>query len=99
MASLLRGGTAEVNGNGPEQVPDSLEAIDIPPAPHPLDPEVSAIKRVYQVSLIGADLLLLVYATWIATSKHVAFGLWEGALCVVAVAFGAWLACLAFWME
>jgi len=52
-------------------------------------------KRVLQVSLLLADLLLLGLALWLSLKGRGAFGTVGLVLCVLSVVLGAWLSCLA----
>jgi hypothetical protein len=46
-----------------------------------------------------ADILLIVLVARLAFVSHGHFGLAEAALCILALAIGAWLSCLALWMK
>lgn len=61
--------------------------------------EVVAWRRLVQASLIGADVLLVGIAGWLAFSPSHRFGLVGGLVCVVAVLAGCWLAALALFLE
>lgn len=65
----------------------------------PLDPDELATRRLYQASLLLADLVLLSLATWLVVSSEKPLGVLEVAGTVLVFLLGAWLACLAFWME
>jgi hypothetical protein len=90
MAALLRG----KNGEAKEQGSDKSQ---------PSDPEnVSAATRkrnLIQASMFLADIFLLVLVARLAFVSHGHFGLFEVALCIIALAIGAWLSCLALWMK
>lgn len=76
-------------------------------APRPQNPplptfganEVVAWRRLVQGSLIGADVLLVGIAGWLAFSPSHPFGLLEGLICVVALLTGCWLTALALFLE
>ena len=46
-----------------------------------------------------SDLLLLALAAWIAFRHEPSIGLWSMALCLIAVALGAWLCAMPFLRE
>jgi hypothetical protein len=75
----------------------------VPEVPH--QPDASARqaavrhKSLVRISLIVADLCLFGFAALMVLGKRGSLSAVEIALCVVAVALGAWLTCLALWME
>jgi hypothetical protein len=89
MAALLRGG----NGESKEK----------PAADQPVsDAERLAAarkKKLVQASMFIADLLLMALIARLAFVSHGHFGFFEVTLCVLALAIGAWLSCLAIWMR
>lgn len=89
MATLLSG------GNGADK-PSSSAA---PAAQEPLPPAPLRGKRLLQTSLFLADLLLLGLTMWLIFKTQGPFGFIGTALCVVAVILGAWLSCLALWLD
>lgn len=101
MATLLRGNGNELlpQGNGKPAEPTAAVEPECQARPDPLDPDELATRRLYQCSLFLADVLLLMLAAWIVFGNKGPFGLMEAFLCTGAVAAGAWLSCLAFWME
>jgi hypothetical protein len=105
MAALLRRGNApskppahrhtEADSgekSGASQTPDILPADAGTPA-------ASGHKRVLRASLIVADVLLVGLAARMVFKSGGHFGFIETALCVVALLIGAWLACLALWLD
>ena len=101
MATLLRGR----NGGEPHAVATQPPLLASEPEANGANaiPAVSAEpvprRRHLQMALALADLLLLVLAARLAWWSSGPLGLLGIALCVVAVATGAWLACLAIWLE
>ena len=89
MAALLRGGNG---GPKPEDQPQE-------PLPPPAAPEAVLGKRWLRASLWLADMLLLGLAGRLVFQAGGTFGFLEIALCVVAVLLGAWLSCLALWLD
>jgi hypothetical protein len=56
-------------------------------------------KRLIRGSLVLADITLVgLVVAYVVTTRH-HFGLLETAVCVLAMGLGAWLACLALWLE
>jgi hypothetical protein len=88
VAALLRG------GNGTPQA--ALEADAEQPAQPAAAPPG---KRLLQASLVLADLLLLVFVTRLILAAHGPMGIIQLGLCVLALMVGAWLSCLALWLE
>lgn len=91
MAALLRGG----NGDPKEQ-----KLADQSP---PNDSEVLAAtarkRKLIQVSMFVADVVVLGLVARLAFVSHGRFGFFEVTLCVLALAIGAWLSCLALWLK
>ena len=83
MATLLRGD----NGGSNKEENQSENQ------PHP--GKFRRNKRVLQTSLVLADVLLLALAARLVFRSHGHFGFIEATLCIVAIALGAWLSCLA----
>lgn len=89
MAALLRGGNGDARAHS-----QTGEADD------PVKTRAAARKRkLIQVSLIVADLLLIGLVARLAFVSHGGFGFVEVSLCVVALTIGAWLSCLALWLK
>lgn len=86
MATLLRAG----NGNGKEQIAAE-------------EPERARVHRsqirVLRYSLLLADALLVVLALTLALRSKGGIGACEMLFCACALVLGAWLACLALWLE
>jgi hypothetical protein len=91
MAALLRGG----NGEAKEQRSQDQPQFN--------DEESRAAtvrkRKLIQASMFIADILLIVLVARLAFVSHGHFGLVEAALCILALAIGAWLSCLALWMK
>ena len=85
MATLLRAGE------------EPAEKIEEQVRPQPVKPqsELLSVKRLLQVSLVLADVLLVCLATLIALSVPGQLGAIGVTLCIVAFVVGAWLSCLA----
>jgi hypothetical protein len=90
MAALLRGGNDRAEERQPaDQPPVDLEIL-----------AASARKRkLIQATMIVADLILVLLVTRLAFISHGSFGFFEVVLCILALAIGAWLSCLALWMK
>ncbi len=88
MATLLRVGEGDLK-----------DKSEHPPVADPVSPLARRRLRLLQISLWVADLLLLGAATRLALNHRGAFGALDIALCVGAVLTGAWLACLACWLD
>jgi len=87
MATLLRGNQATPMAEG---------GRDAKPATQTPESERRAERALLKLSLVLADVLLAVLAACLVWRKG-SFGLLEIALCVLALALGAWLTCLALW--
>jgi hypothetical protein len=59
--------------------------------------EVPFTKWMFRVSLIFADLLLFGLAAWLILKGGHPLSWLQLALCILAVAMGAWLTCLGLW--
>ena len=86
MATLLRGNQSDPR-TGTEPEPKPAEEPKQPPGHR---------YGLFRLSLILADLLLVALAACLAWRKG-SFGFFEIALCILALALGAWLTCLALW--
>ena len=100
MAALLR-----VDQAGK---PASPPAAKSEPKPATADPgptstapaaEVPFAKWMFRASLIFADLLLFGLAAWLILKGGHPLTWLQIALCILAVAMGAWLTCLGLWGE
>jgi hypothetical protein len=91
MAALLRGGNGD---SKQEKMPDQSS---------PIDSEALAAatrkRTLIQVSLFIADLVVLGLVMRLAFISHGHFGFFEITLCILALAIGAWLSCLALWLK
>lgn len=87
MAALLRGG----NGHAKPQTSAEEDPVRKQAA--------GRRKKLVQASLVLADLSLLALVARLAFASHGRFGFLEVSLCVVALAIGAWLSCLALWLK
>ncbi len=87
MATLLR----QTNGSPEPAVPNQPDAAARQAA--------ARHRMLVRISLIVADLSLFGFAALMVLGKHGPLSAVDIALCVVAVALGAWLTCLALWME
>ena len=85
MAALLRGGNGEQSSTDNSQAAKNLSA--------------ARKRKLIQASMFVADLLLILLVARLALFSHGHFGFFEVTLCVVAVAIGAWLSCLALWIK
>jgi hypothetical protein len=100
MAKLLRG---DNGAPGHSQRPGSTTEAASPVGHGPDVPTASSAllhrrrKRLLRASLLLADLVLFVMAA--RGMRHRPVGVGGIALCVLAVALGAWLTCLALWPE
>lgn len=56
-------------------------------------------KRLVKLSLVLADVLLVLLAAWLVFKSGGRFGAMEILLCGAALGLGAWLSCLALWRE
>ena len=99
MATLLRGNGHQKGAEAEPRRENAPPPEEVMARPNPLNPEEVAIRRLYQVSLILADSLLLGLAAWIALSARGQFGILHAVLCAASVSVGCWLTCLALWME
>jgi hypothetical protein len=70
----------------------------LPPA-RPSPGRLLARKKLLQVSLVLADLLLLALTVRLVVTYHGSLGPVGILLCSAAVLAGAWLSCLAFWLD
>ncbi len=91
VASLLRGANGESKSPSSHPGPSGLDSS----AP----PGRSRSRRLLRASLFLADLLLLTFAARLIFHAEGPLGLASIALGVVAVLLGAWLTCLALWLE
>ena len=87
MTTLLRG----ANGS-----PNEESAQTETPSPTAGNPRG---KRLLQISLIVADVVLLALAARLVFKSEGHFGFLEVTLCILAFGLGAWLSCLAFWRD
>jgi hypothetical protein len=87
MAALLRGGNGEAKAQSSE--------VDDPIRKQAAERR----KNLVQVSLVLADLLLLAVVARLAFVSNGQFGFIEVMLCILALAIGAWLSCLALWLK
>ncbi len=85
MATLLRA------GNGHQE--------KLPTEPGEPARRVPKSRRLLRLSLCLADVLLLGLAARLAFKNGGSFGWLEIALCSIAVLIGAWLTCLALWLD
>ena len=85
MASLLRRETS------------APEVED--PAPSGAESGWQRILRPLQASLVGADLVLVCLTLWSACHVRGRLGMLGTVLAVAALLCGAWLSCLALWLE
>ena len=91
MAALLRGGNGEAKQQPLTAKSSHADAESL---------AVAARKRkLTQASLLIADILLIGLVARLAFVSHGHFGLVEVALCILALAIGAWLSCLALWLK
>ena len=88
LASLLR----RANGSGEMEIP-------VPVQPARAGAFFSLSGRLIQVSLFLADALLVGLATWMVLGSRGRLGWGGGFLCLAALSVGAWLSCLALWLE
>ncbi len=86
VAILVRGAAAEVK--------DVSE-----PKPAACRIPNRGVRRLVQVSLVLGDLALLGLALCLALRRDARPGWEETALGVLSLTFGAWLSCLALWLE
>lgn len=84
MAALLRGGNGGPNG----QVASEENAVAL-----------LRRKRLVQISMFVADLLLISLVMRLAFVSEGHFGFFEILLGILALSIGAWLSCLAIWMK
>lgn len=56
-------------------------------------------RKMVQASLVVTDLLLIGLVARLAFISEGRFGFVEVCLCILALAIGAWLSCLALWMK
>lgn len=113
LGSLLRGTGASprdelpldapLNGEGPNIFGPSAAQANEKPAPSQTQPEEidpSPLVPVFlvQLSLIAAD-VMLEWVTWMLVRAQVMTEFWTVLLCFVSVSLGAWLACLAVFLE
>jgi hypothetical protein len=85
---LLRGGNGAPKGEG-----ETTASLDRPA------PKKVGWKRIVQVSLFFADLLLLGLAARLALKARGSLGITDLTLCVLALVLGAALTCLALWLN
>jgi hypothetical protein len=86
VATLLRGGNHSPNPRAE-------------PAPPPELPCRMRPRRLVRVTLVLTDLLLLTVAAYLAFARVAPFGTGQTLLCCLCVLGGAWLSCLALWLE
>jgi hypothetical protein len=104
MASLLRQRHDEGTNTLPTQLtlveagPEATQTTEAEPIPG-VSTEPATPRRPLQVALVLGDVLLLLLAARLAWGAHGPLGIIGIVLCVAAVATGAWLACLAIWLE
>jgi len=91
MAALLRG------GNGEPKEPHSDDKSQL--TDEESLPATLRKRKLIQASMFIADILLIGLVARLAFVSHGHFGLVEVALCILAIAIGAWLSCLALWMK
>lgn len=84
MAALLLGGNGGPNG----QVASEENAVAL-----------LRRKRLVQISMFVADLLLISLVMRLAFVSEGHFGVFEILLGILALSIGAWLSCLAIWMK
>ena len=89
MATLLKAGNG---GPKPEQKPTEAEA-------NAQAQERKEWKRLVRLSLVVADVLLVLLAAWLVFKSGGHFGAMEMLLCAAALGLGAWLSCLALWRD
>jgi hypothetical protein len=99
LAALLHGPNAPADASSqakPESPQPAAESAPSLCGPTPLR---LRRKRLFQASLVLGDVVLLGLAAglFFNTSSHL--GCLGAALCVAAVLMGAWLTCLALWLE
>jgi hypothetical protein len=111
MAALLRrGGAASEPATQLPSSPHSsaASATDTGQNPDPSPGEGTAENgtsaatgrsRLLRISLIVADVLLAGLAATLVFKSGGHFGFAEATLCVVALLLGAWLTCLALWLD
>lgn len=90
MAALLRGG----NGHPNDAQPAESEATDAANRA-----AIERRRKLVQISMFVADLLLIGLVMRLAFVSHGRFGWFEVALCILALGIGAWLSCLALWLK
>ena len=91
VEALLRG------GNGTPENEERRRGIPMG-QPAPLFGS-RAHRRLVQGSLLAADVILACLIVGLVLRVHGRLGWLALALCVVALGFGAWLTCLALWLE
>ena len=74
---------------------------DETPAPHqPRPPTAGAAagwpSQTLTLTLLLADLVLILLSVWLVVERRGRLGFWETVLCVATLGLGAWLGCLAF---
>ena len=87
MASLLRKPAEKESPSNAEQT----SAAEKPPRP--------SNPRLLRTSLVVADVLLLALTFHLVLKSPGRLGYFEVILCIVAIALGGWLTCLAIWRE
>ena len=99
MAALLRVDQEGKPASSPATKSESKPAGEDPSPPTPAAPpaEVPFTKWMFRASLIFADLLLFGLAAWLILKGGHPLSWLQIALCILAVAMGAWLTCLGLW--
>ena len=88
VASLLRVGNGASRPE-PKPAPPSILS--------PLEPQFA--KRLVQVSLVAGDLLLLALVAWFWFGTGGNLSALQVLLCAIGILLGAWLSCLALWLD
>lgn len=90
IAALLRGGNGETKEKSAEhKLREDAERLAA----------LTRKRKLVQISLLIADVLLIGLVARLALANHGHFGFLEVTLSVLAFAIGAWLSCLAFWLK
>jgi len=88
MATLLRGGNGTQRSNGQSEAQQApKEAARFPG------------KRALQLSLIAADIVLCALVGRLAFTSHHHLSSTDLLFCMLALVAGAWLSCVALWLE
>jgi len=88
MATLLRGGNGDPKDRGQPEAPTQAALAGS-----------ARRKRLIKASLIVADVFLFGLAARLVFKTHGHLGFAEAALCIAALVTGAWLTCLALWLD